>query len=53
MTEYHNEETASWDARQVREDEFETHAYLGEMKQKSNLDFQGKVMAYRERYELP
>ena len=38
---------------QVSEDEYETHAYLGEMKQESNMDFQGKVMAYRERYQLP
>lgn len=38
---------------QVSEDEFETHAYLGEMKQKDNMDFQGKVMAYKKRYQLP
>lgn len=38
---------------QVSEDEYETHAYLGEMKQESNVEFQGKVMAYRERYQLP
>ena len=38
---------------QVSEDEYETHAYLGEMKQESNIEFQGKVMAYRERYQLP
>ena len=38
---------------QVSEDEYETHAYLGEMKQESNMEFQGKVMAYRERYQLP
>ena len=38
---------------QVSEDEYETHAYLGEMKQENNMEFQGKVMAYRERYQLP
>ncbi len=38
---------------QVSEDEYETHAYLGEMKQEGNLDFQGKFMAYKERYLLP
>ena len=38
---------------QVSEDEYETHAYLGQMKQKNNMDFQGKVLAYKERYQLP
>ena len=38
---------------QVSEDEFDTHAYLGELKQEGNMDFQGKVMAYRGRYQLP
>lgn len=38
---------------QVSEDEYETHAYLEEVKQQDNMDFQGKVMAYRERYRLP
>lgn len=38
---------------QVSEDEFDTHAYLGELKQEGNIDFKGKVMAYRERYMLP
>ena len=38
---------------QVSEDEFDTHAYLGELKQEGNMDFQGKVMAYRSRYQLP
>ncbi len=38
---------------QVSEDEYETHAYLGEVKQKDNMDFQGKVMVYKERYQLP
>ena len=37
----------------LSEDEYETHAYLGEMKQKDNMDFQGKFMAYKERYQLP
>lgn len=30
---------------QVNEDEFDTHAYLDELRQEDNLDFQGKVMA--------
>lgn len=38
---------------QVSEDEFDTHAYLGELKQGDNIDFKGKVLAYRERYVLP
>lgn len=38
---------------QVSEDEFDTHAYLDHLKQEDNMDFQGKVMAYRERYQLP
>ncbi len=38
---------------EVSEDEFDTHAYLGELKQEDNIDFRGKVMAYRERYRLP
>lgn len=38
---------------EVSENEFDTHAYLDELKQKDNMDFQGKVMAYRERYILP
>lgn len=38
---------------QVGEDEYDPHAYLGELKQEGNMDFVGKVMAYRERYRLP
>lgn len=38
---------------EVSEDEFDTHAYLDELKQENNMDFKGKVMAYRERYRLP
>lgn len=38
---------------QVGEDEYDPHAYLGELKQEDNMDFVGKVMAYRERYRLP
>ena len=30
---------------QVNEDEFDTHAYLDELRQEDNLDFQGNVMA--------
>lgn len=38
---------------QVNEDEFDIHAYLDELKKEDNMDFAGKVMAYRERYQLP
>ena len=38
---------------EVNEDEFDTHAYLDELKQEDNIDFRGKVMTYRERYQLP
>lgn len=38
---------------EVSEDEFDTHAYMDELKQEDNIDFKGKVMAYRERYRLP
>lgn len=38
---------------QVKEDEFDPHAYLEELKQESNVDFQGRVMVYQERYRLP
>lgn len=34
-------------------EEFDPHAYLDELKAEDNLDFKGKVMAYRERYRLP
>ena len=38
---------------QVREDEFDAHAYIDGLKAGENMDFRGKVMAYRERYQLP
>lgn len=38
---------------QVNEDEFDTHAYVDGLKTGDNVDFRGKVMAYRERYQLP
>ncbi len=38
---------------EVSEDEFDTHAYLERMKSEENMDFQGKVMAYSQRYVLP
>lgn len=37
---------------QEREDEFDPHAYLDELKSEDNMEFKGKVMAYRERYRL-
>lgn len=38
---------------EVSEDEYDTHAYLDELRQADNIDFRGKVMAYREHYQLP
>ena len=38
---------------QVREDSFETHEYLDTLREENNLDFKGKVLAYREKYILP
>ena len=38
---------------EVSANEFDTHAYLDELKQEDNIDFRGKVMTYRERYQLP
>ncbi len=38
---------------EVSEDEFDTHAYLDELKKDDNIDFRGKVMTYKERYQLP
>lgn len=38
---------------QERGDEIDPHAYLDELKAEDNVDFRGKVMTYRERYQLP
>lgn len=38
---------------EVNDDEFDAHAYVSELKQESNIDFQSKVIAYERRYELP
>lgn len=38
---------------QVKDDEFDTHAYIGGLRAGDNVDFRGKVMAYGERYQLP
>lgn len=38
---------------QVSDDNFEAHEYLDALKTKENIDFQGKVMAYQEKYRLP
>ena len=38
---------------EVSADEFDTHAYLDELKQESNIDFRGKVLTYKERDQLP
>ena len=38
---------------EVNANEFDTHAYLDELKQEDNIDFRGKVMTYKERYQLP
>ncbi len=38
---------------QERGDEQDSHAYMDELKTRDNLEFSGKVLAYRERYQLP
>ncbi len=38
---------------QVHEDEYDVHSYLDGLKQGDNIDFKGKVLAYKERYQLP
>lgn len=38
---------------QVGDDSFEAHEYLDTLKTGENIDFQGKVLAYREKYLLP
>ena len=38
---------------EVNENEFDMHAYLDELKQEDNIDFRGKVLTYKERYQLP
>ena len=38
---------------EVNEDEFDTHAYVNELKKDDNIDFRSKVIAYEQRYELP
>ncbi len=38
---------------EVSADEFDTHAYLDVLKKEDNIDFRGKVMAYKERYKMP
>ena len=38
---------------QVGEDEYDPHAYLGELKQEKNADFKEMVESYKARYKLP
>lgn len=38
---------------QGSEDGFDPHEYLGHIRESGNIDFKGKVMAYREKYRLP
>ena len=38
---------------EISEDEFDTHAYLENVRREDNMDFRGKVMAFGERYPLP
>lgn len=38
---------------QVSEDSFETHEYLDTLREENNMEFKGKVLAYREKYILP
>lgn len=38
---------------EISEDEFDTHAYLENVRREDNMDFRGKVMAFGEQYPLP
>ena len=38
---------------EVRDNEFDTHEYLDNMKQKDNAEFQKKYAVYKERYQMP
>ncbi len=38
---------------QEKGEDVEPHAYVNDLKQEDNMDFQGKVAVYRERYVLP
>lgn len=38
---------------QISDDRYETHEYLDTLKDSDNLDFKGKVLAYKEKYLLP
>lgn len=38
---------------QVKEDSFETHEYLDNLKEGTDINFRGKVLAYAEKYKLP
>ena len=38
---------------QVSENGFETHEYMENLKEEANLDFKGKVLAYKDKYNLP
>lgn len=38
---------------QKQGEEFDPHAYLDSLKRSENIDFQGRVLAYRDRYALP
>ena len=38
---------------QLNDNNLETHEYLDTLKESDNLNFKGKVLAYREKYFLP
>ena len=38
---------------QVKEDSYETHEYLDALKVSDDINFKGKVLAYKEKYMLP
>lgn len=38
---------------EISEDEYDTHAYLEDMRREDNEDFRQAVMAYGQRYTLP
>jgi len=38
---------------QANEEEYDPHEYLETLRNENNIDFKGKVLAYREKYMLP
>ena len=49
----HCSNVAVYMLQQITGEEIEAHEYLDGLKTDDNIDFRGKVMAFRERYQLP